>query len=146
MDLRGRIREVLERGHLLSLGTTDDGGVWVSDVIYIFDEDLNIYWMSDPEVRHSQAILKNNQVAGTITVSNQAKEKNFGLQIEGEARKIDEPRFDLATKHMLKRGNPAPSEKDDVLQGDSWFVVHPNKIELIDEENLGFNKETLKLN
>lgn len=39
---RDLIKEVLEKGYLMSLATEDDGGVWVSDVIYIYDEKFNI--------------------------------------------------------------------------------------------------------
>ena len=145
MDIKSRILEVLDKGHLMSLATIDNGGLWVADVIYVFDEDLNIYWMSDPDVRHSKAILKNKQVAGTITISNKSKEPNLGIQFSGTAEKIDGARYDLAIKHLTKRGYPEPKETDDVLQGDSWYVLHPVKIDLVDEENYGYNKKSLEL-
>ncbi len=146
MDIKAKILEVLNRGHLMSLATLDDGGLWVADLVYVFDEDLNIYWMSDPGVRHSKAILKNAQVAGTITISNKSKESNLGIQFSGQAEKIDGPRHDLAIKHLAKRGYPEPKESDDVLQGDSWYVLRPRQqIDLIDEENYGYNKKSLEL-
>ena len=101
--------------------------------------------MSDPDVRHSQALLKNNQVAGTITLSTESKEKNLGIQFSGIAKKIDGPQYDLALKHLAKRSKPKPKESDDVLGGDSWYILIPNKIELIDEEHFGFDKKTLDL-
>ena len=115
------------------------------DLIYIFDDSLNIYWMSDPDARHSKAILENKKAAGTITVSNKSKEKNLGIQFEGSAEKINGSRFDLAKMHCLKRGHPAPREDEDVLQGDSWYMIKPSQIELIDEENFGFNRRSLLL-
>ncbi len=145
MDIKTRIKEVLEKTHLMSLATVDEGGVWVSDVIFIFDDDLHIYWMSDPDVRHSQAILKNPQIAGTITATVKAGEKNFGIQFSGNAEKIEGPRYDLACKHLEKRGHPKPKEDEDVLQGDSWYMITPNKMELIDEENFGFEKQNIIL-
>ncbi len=143
-NIKELIKEVLEKGYLMSLATHDDGGVWVSDVIYIFDDDLNIYWMSDPEARHSKAIIKQNKVAGTITVSNRG-ENNLGLQFEGIAEKIDGERYDLAKKHYSKRRKPEPKETDDVLDGDSWYMLKPSKIELINEKLFGFNKQILEL-
>ncbi|MDO8471158.1 MAG: pyridoxamine 5'-phosphate oxidase family protein [bacterium] len=145
MDIKSKILEVLSRGHLMSLATLDDGGLWVADLVYVFDEDFNIYWMSDPEVRHSKAISKNTQVAGTITISNKSKEPNLGIQFFGKAEKIEGARHDLAIKHLIKRGYPEPEESDDVLQGDSWYVLHPTKIDLIDEENYGYEKKSLDL-
>jgi uncharacterized protein YhbP (UPF0306 family) len=145
MDIESKILEVLEKGHLMSLATSDEGGLWVSDVVYVFDEDLSLYWMSDPDARHSQAILKNKQVAGTITISNKSKELNLGIQFSGIAEKIDGSRWDLAKKHLKKRSHPEPKEEDDVLKGDSWYVLKPNNIDLIDEEHLGYDKKNLSL-
>ena len=136
--------EVLEKGYLASLATTDEGGAWVSDVIYVFDDELNMYWISDPDVRHSQAILKNNQISGTITASGQGEE-NLGIQFAGIAEKINGPRFDLAKKHYVKRRRPEPKETDDVLEGDSWYVLKPKKIELIYEKFFGFDKKKMEL-
>lgn len=143
-DIKQVIKEVLEKGYLMSLGTCDDGGVWIADVIYIFDDELNIYWMSDPEVRHSEAIVKNSKVAGTVTISG-PREKGLGIQFEGIAEKIEGARFDLAKKHYLKRGKTEPKETEDVLEGDSWYILKPTKIELIDEEKLGFKKQKLEI-
>ena len=145
MDIKSKVLEVLRRGHLMSLATLDDGGLWVADLVYVFDVDFNIYWMSDPEVRHSKAILKNAQVAGTITISNKSKEQNLGIQFFGKAEKINGDKHDLAIKHLTKRGYPEPKENDDVLQGDSWYIFRPAKIDLIDEENYGYDKKSLEL-
>ncbi|MDO8565504.1 MAG: pyridoxamine 5'-phosphate oxidase family protein [bacterium] len=145
MEIKPRILEVLSKGYLMSLATQDDGGVWVADVIYVYDDNLNIYWMSDPEVRHSVAILKNNQVAGTITVTNKGEKLELGIQFSGQAEKIDGTRYDLAVKQMVKRGHPEPKETDDVLEGDSWYMLRPIKIDLIDTENFGWEKSKLEL-
>lgn len=143
-QIKQLIQEVLDKGYLMSLATIDDGGVWVSDVIFVYDDKFNIYWMSDPDVRHSQAILVNPKVAGTITISDQG-EDNLGIQFDGVAEKIDGARYDLALKHYAKRGKPAPKETDDVLQGDSWYILKPKKIELIYEKLFGFEKQKIEL-
>lgn len=146
MESKERIREligeVLERGYLMSLATADDGGIWVCDVIYVHDDDMNLYWMSDPDARHSQAVLSRPRIAGTITVSGRG-ENNLGIQFEGVVEKIAGPRFDLAVKHFLKRGKPLPKEGEDVLQDDSWYMLKPTIIELIHEELFGFEKQKL---
>ena len=105
-NVKQLIKEVLDQGYLMSLGTVDEGGVWVADVIYIHDDDFNIYWMSDPDVRHSQALLTNKQVSGTITTS-RPKENNIGIQFSGIAEKIEGNRFEWEpeiTAKILKSG------------------------------------------
>jgi|SRR6185437_15560937 len=143
MDLRARAFEVLQNTHLMSLATTDEGGVWVAYVIFIYDDDLNLYFMSDPECRHSEAIVKNGKAAGAISVGWKSKQNNFCLQFAGEAKKIEGPRYDLARKHLAKRGKPPPTETDDVLEGDSWYQLTPTMMELIDEEHFGYDKQKI---
>jgi len=142
-EIKELIKEVLEKGYLMSLATLDEGGVWVCDVIYIFDEDFNIYWMSKPDRRHSLALEKEPKVAGTITISRQ-EEDNLGIQFEGVAEKIEGARHDLAKKHYAKRKKPEPKEDEDVLHGSYWYVFKPKKIDLINEKHFGFDKQVLK--
>lgn len=80
------IKQILGEGYLMSIAVMDEGGVWVSDVIH--DYDLNIYWMSNPDARHSKAIIKDKRAAGTITVDS-ASNDDKGIQFEGTAEKID---------------------------------------------------------
>ena len=129
----------------MSLATVDDGGVWVSDVIFIYDDNFNIYWMSDPDVRHSLAIEKDKKVAGAIVLSNKLGEKSLAIQFSGVAKKIDGARYDLALKHYKKTGKPEPKEEDDVLEGDSWYELTPTKMRLNDMENFGYDKQDVEL-
>ncbi len=144
-NLRKLVRQILERGYLMSLGTVDEGGVWVSDVIYIHDGDFNLFWLSDPEVRHSHAIQKNPRVATAITVSNNAGEQNIGLQIEGVAEKLEGNNLALATQHRLKRKKSLPDRDGEVEEGESWYRLRPTKIEIIYEPQFGFDKQVLEL-
>lgn len=140
------IKEVLEKGYLISLGTEDENGIWVSDVIYVHTEKLELYWLSETKSRHSTAILNNPQVAATITLSNNPGEKNIGLQIEGKAEKIEGDILEIAIKHRLKRKKEAPKKEGEILgKGESWYKLTPTKIELIYEPIFGFEKKKLEL-
>ena len=132
----------------MSLATHDDGGVWVADVIFVNDDDFQIYWMSDPNCRHSKAIAKGLLAAGSITASNKNGEPNLGIQFSGKAEKIEGARYDLATKHLFKRGHVAPEsahEMDAMMEGDSWYTLIPSKIRLIDEQNFGYEAQDVPL-
>ena len=146
-DIRQLVKEVLDQGYLMSLATTDNGGVWVCDVIYIHDDDLNIYWMSDKNARHSQAIKKDNKVAGSITYSTKSKVPNFGIQFEGAAEQLEGIQFMLLIKHLAKRSYPAPdiSQATKLMDGDVWYKLTPKKIGLIDEENFGYDRQNIEI-
>lgn len=147
VDINKRVKKVLEQGYLISLGTVDDGGVWVADVIYVHDDDFNIYWMSSPGFRHSTAILNNNNVAGAITVSQAPGEKDFGLQVSGCARKIGKVISpNIAIRYLKKKKKFELEDIGKVLRdGYDWYVLEPTKIELIDQENFGFDKNDITL-
>lgn len=131
----------------MSLGTVDRNGPWVADVIYVFDDNFNLYWMSRPNFRHSLAIKDNPKVAGAVTISQKPEEKDLGLQIEGEAQKLGKLEFDLIVKYLKKKGKLNPQKIIDVLlEGYSWYELKPNFIELIDQQNFGFDKQKIEFN
>lgn len=145
MNLEKIVKEILDQGYLMSLGIYDENGPWVSDVIFVND-GLNLYWISSVNTRHSKALLKNKKAAATITLSNIGGEKNIGLQIEGNAEKIDGDVFEMAKKHRLKRNEPIPQKEGEILDPDeSWYKLSPTKIEIINEPLWGFDKKSLEI-
>lgn len=130
----------------MSLGTMDENGPWVSDVIFVHDDKFNIYWISERKTRHSQAIEKNPKVAGTITISNSKGQDNVGLQFEGIAEKVDGDIIEVARLHRKKRGKPEPEQAGKILdEGEAWYCLRPKKIELIYEPLFEFDKKVLDL-
>lgn len=138
-DLRLHIKEVLAQGFLMSLATVDEGGPWVSDVGYVHDDELNLYWISRKNRRHSAALRKNPAVAASITVS-VPPEKDLGLQIAGNAEELPKTP-DIATAYWAKRTQPP---KRPMTDEHAWYRLKPTKIELIDEQNFGHEKKILE--
>lgn len=143
-DIKQLIIEVLEKGYLMSLGTHDKNGVWVCDLVYVYDDDINIFWMSFPDARHSNAIKLNPQVAAVIT-ANTANEPDMSIQLSGIATRLEGSRHDLTLVYNARRGRPAPKEDEDVLGGRSWYMLKPKKIDLIHQQLFGFEKKFLEL-
>jgi uncharacterized protein YhbP (UPF0306 family) len=140
MDINARIKEVLARTFTMSLGTHDERGVWVADVTFVYDEECNIYWMSHPLTRHSQAIEKNNKVAATVTATASASEKGFGVQMDGVVEKV-ETTAELIRKLCTKKNQPLPAEGEDFMKGRQWYMLRPGYLGLIDEVNFGFKRQ-----
>ncbi len=143
--LKELARKVLEDGYLMSLGTADEGGVWVADVIYVHDEQFNLYWVSMPGTRHSRAIEGNNRVACAVTASQEVG-KERALQISGVAEKVDGPLFELEKKHRTKRRMQTPTRPGEILEdGEVWYVLKPTKVELMHSEPFGYEKKSIPL-
>ncbi|MDO8593798.1 MAG: pyridoxamine 5'-phosphate oxidase family protein [bacterium] len=144
-ELKNLVRAVIEDAYVMSLGTADKGGVWVADLIYVSDEDLNLYWISMPNARHSRAIEQNNKVACTIT-ANSTTNKERALQIEGIVERINGPLFECEKKLEAKRGLPLPKAAGEILnKGHFWYVLKPKKLELIHSESFGYERQSVDM-
>ncbi|MBI4257190.1 hypothetical protein HY626_04005 [Candidatus Uhrbacteria bacterium] len=141
-ELRQITKTVLERGFLMSLGIVDEQDPWVADVIYIFDEDLNLYWMSTTERRHSRAIDGGyDRVAAAIAVTQGSDQPDEGLQISGVAKRVDDPSVELLKQWMKKKGKDYTPDMGAVLEEHVWYQLIPDHIELIYQEKFGYNRQ-----
>lgn len=142
-NIRKLIQEVLNDGLIMSLGTYDEGGVWVADVVYIHDNDLNLYWTSLQHVRHSKAIEVTDNVACSIRAQETTRDER-ALQIHGTAEKLDGPFFELEKEIRKKRGLSEPKKPGEILEGGyAWYVLRPERIELIHTKLFGYTKQKL---
>lgn len=83
------IRQYLPQVVHMSLATCADSRPWVSEVHFAFDNELNLYWQSLQDRRHSLEIDKNAQVAGNIVTQHFLNQKVRGVYFEGRAEKLD---------------------------------------------------------
>ena len=78
--------QILESNLYITLSTASlEGTPWVSPVYFAYDGDLNIYWCSDVDSRHSNYIVENPQVAAVIFDSSVPEGTGTGLYLFGEA-------------------------------------------------------------
>lgn len=145
LELEKLTIEILDSCYLMSLGTYDEGGPWVSDVVFVHDDQLNLYWLSDQKTRHSQAIQKNGKVAATVTASNNQGDSNVGLQISGHAEELTGVLENIVKAHLLKRKKSLDEFSEKLEQGKRWYKLTPNLIEIIYEPFWGFTKHKLEL-
>lgn len=144
-DLKQILEHILNDGYLLSLGTTDGAVPWVSDVVYAHDVLFNIYWLSSEGAKHSQNIIKNSVVAGTITVVG-SNGLGRGIQIQGKAEKVksDEMIFEIEKIYQSKRRKQIPQtiEKAKQLVGNrALYKLTPTKIFIHHEPLWGYERK-----
>ena len=140
--IKSLIVEALQRGYLLSLASVDKSGPWVSDVIYTFDDDLNLYWISRSEFRHSKAFITNPQAAGTITAVEKPEGKSIGVQVAGTVSILTEIPADSLALYTKKRKG---KDQWKLVPGEVWYRLTPGVIDLIYEPLFGFTKKYLIL-
>ncbi|HBL39303.1 TPA: hypothetical protein DDZ10_01380 [Candidatus Uhrbacteria bacterium] len=70
---------------------------------------------------------------------------DLGVQISGRAERVETIDFELVKKYFRKLGKPEPLPTDDVLGEHVWYRLVLDRIELIDEENFGYDRKTVPL-
>src|SRR5581483_8516064 len=88
MSLKALIYKYLKDVKLMQLATTVNKQPWICSVWFCADKDLNIYFFSSINRRHSKEILKNNKVAAAFALPQTPKDKPRGLQLQGTASEV----------------------------------------------------------
>jgi len=137
-------KKVLEEAFVMSLGIADESGPWVADVVYVYDGDFNLYWISRPDARHSRALGSVGKAACTIHASWETHNER-ALQIEGRVEKIEGPMFELEKKLEAKRGTPEPRRPGEILaEGLEWYKLTPDKIFLIHSKPFDYERQAIR--
>lgn len=90
MNLKSLINKYLQEAKLMQLATSVNNQPWICSVWFATDENMNIYWLSSTTRRHSKEVLKNNKVAGAITLPQTPNDPPRGLQFQGIAKLLTE--------------------------------------------------------
>lgn len=96
-EVEQTIRTYLPQVVHMSLGTCRGGKPWVCEVHFVFDDDLNLYFRSLIQPRHSQEIADNPSVAGNIVTQHFLHQKVRGVYYEGRAEQLS----DIDTTHPV---------------------------------------------
>ena len=132
---KDHIKNFLGKNKLMSVATYGDFP-WIATVYYTFDNDLNIYFLSDPSTLHAKQIIKNPKVAVSIADSSQDINKpKRGLQVSGIAEQIsgiEKVKYALQLwKTNLGVVDPGLTYKAVI---GSMFRITPKRIKLFDQE------------
>ena len=91
-DWRARFQSFLSGCISMSLATTSPAGSpRVADVYFVSDDDLNLYFYSDPASRHTRNIQRDPRVAATMRIESMDWHDIRGVQVEGAAERMDDP-------------------------------------------------------
>jgi hypothetical protein len=110
-----RARSLIERNSLLTLATVDGNArPWVSPVFYSIDDELNLFWVSDLEARHSANVRETGTVA--IAIHDQVDGQTDAVYIEATA-------IELNDKDAVAEGMDVMARRDE-LQPAHWRINH----------------------
>lgn len=75
----------LKTVHMMQIATLSDKQPWCCTVYFVPDEELNLYWISKPDRRHSEEIHKHQEVAAAIPIKHVPGKAVVGISLEGDA-------------------------------------------------------------
>lgn len=88
MDAEKTIRDNIFDQRIMSLATSKGEQPWSCCLHFVADENLNMFWLSSPESRHSLELGTNSNAAISIAVS--AESPTFAIQAEGKAHLVQD--------------------------------------------------------
>jgi uncharacterized protein YhbP (UPF0306 family) len=137
------VRDYVRTHYTMTLATTRQDRPWAATVFYAADDDLRLYFVSDPKTRHATEGEANPNVAVTIYEHDQDWSSIRGIQIEGrldvvarEARDAVEARY-VARFPVIGRLLRAATSEAERLVGRrfaaaTFYVVRPGRLRFID--------------
>src|SRR3989344_529260 len=89
--MEDKARRIIEENIYCTIATADlNGKPWISPVFFGYDEDYNIYWVSDRNALHSQLIRNNPQISIVFFNSQAPEGDGDGVYIEAKAEEIND--------------------------------------------------------
>ncbi len=88
-DLKRRVGEALERTEIMALSTIGPDGPWTSPVQYHHNHRLELFFSSMADTTHVRNISGDTRVSVAIYRHPGPPGGNLGLQIRGQAQRID---------------------------------------------------------
>jgi len=146
-SLREKTLAYLSDRNVMTLATTGPQGLWAAAVFYVND-GFTLYFLSAPTSRHSLNIEAQPTVSAAIQEDYKDWREIKGIQLEGEARRIEGAEQAAAiARYGLKFpivGNlaTAPAEIVKAMSRIAWYKVTPTRLYFIDNSlGLGHRDE-----
>lgn len=132
-----RIVRFLERHHILTLATTQEGQPHCCTLFYAYDPETNRFVVTSSEsTLHVKHLTENPRIAGAIALESKVIGKLQGIQLRGCMTRPSKDNLPEARKIYLKRFPFAA-----LMDIDLW-VIAPDFFKLTDNR-LGFGKKLI---
>lgn len=149
-DLGDRIAEFLDTHHVMSLATCGPRGPHAVNLFYARD-GFSLLWVSDRDSTHSTNIGASPQVSATIAPDYHDFNEICGVQIFGDAHRLDGAATPDNARRLLAARYPILQQISDksilkraYLRAEPYQLV-PHRIVMIDNRLAFAHKETLDL-
>ena len=130
--VRDYIKDIIH----MSIATSQDNKPWISEVHFSYDDELNLYFISRPNRRHSLEIAENKRISGNIVKQYAKGEKVRGVYYEGSAEMLDKVTEDhsafVSYNERFNNDTSVLAEQSEE-NGHRWYKITVNRFYLFDE-------------
>lgn len=121
----------------MQLATVHASKPWIATVYFVTDDDMNVYWLSWPERRHSKELVEQSDVAATVVVK--TDQPVIGVQFAGRANEVTDPAVvQRVMKLYVAKYNTGKGFCDAFAAGTNkhhMYMLVPTDMSLFDEVN-----------
>ena len=137
------LRRFLLAQNTMSLATIDDAGrPHAANVYFAPDNELNLYFVSDPRSLHSRCMASDPHVAGTVYAPVKMWQQIRGVQFHGACTMIDPGEYAIVWKIYLDKF-PHIHEVESLMRSQQFYRIRANWFRYIDNAiHFGHKVET----
>ncbi len=119
MDVKDLLIKYVNQPRVMQLASVGDAQPWVCSVHFFADDELNFYWCSTPERRHSKEIAHNQRVAAAVVVHEDTPNEPYviGISVEGGAVLANQKDIGRIGDNYIQKLGKDPSLLQDILAG-----------------------------
>ena len=89
LSIAQEAKQILDDNLYMTISVADkDGNPWIANLYFAYDGDLNLYWYSSKETKHSQLISQNPSIAIAIFDSTAVGDDVNAVYFEATAEEV----------------------------------------------------------
>ncbi len=140
-DARERIVRYLETHNTLTLATESNGKSFACSLFYVND-DLILYFVSDPKTRHAENILHNPHVSITVHEDYGDWRAIQGIQLEGECALVSHALESAKALALYAKKFPFVAQLSAAMAKVKFYKITPRWVRFVDNtRGFGFKEE-----
>ncbi len=105
-----KAKRIISKNIYMTIASSSKGGKpWISPVFFVYDNNYNLYWVSNKNARHSKLVNKNPQAAIVIFDSSAIEGQGDGVYFE---TKVDVVKNEMEIKAAIDLFNKRVTQDD----------------------------------
>lgn len=135
MDSKQLAKEYLHKINIMQLATSKNDQPWVCTVHFYADDNLNLWWSSRTDRRHSEQIAGNPQASATVLVHENTPEEDYVIAVTatGKAELVKDIPEKIKQAYITKLDRPVHLTPPANMQ--EFYRLKPESIIVFDTKN-----------